>query len=412
MKEKLNQIIDKSEKFFKTDIKYLLKGGFWKITSEIVVLLISLATMIAFSSLLPKKTYGTYQYIQSVIGILTIFTLPGIQTSLIKAIAKKKEGSLKKCIKEKTKWSLLGVLICLLISGWYFLKQNSVLGKAFLIASFLFPITKITDIGFSFWQGKKNFKKYSQYFMLTSILEALSFIPVLFLTDNIILIILSYFLSRSFFKIFIVKKAINEAKNNAIENNVVSFGKHLTLINAINQITNQLDQIIIWHFLGPVQVAIYSFAKMTMQKIRTAIHPGILLLPKLSEKNIKKIKKELITKFFKSFLFFIPFTLIFITILPFAFQIIFPQYTDSVPYTQILSLSFLLIPFSLIKYSLTADNRTKDLYLINVLGNSLKIILFFLLIPSLGIWGIVISILSAQLLDALFSFYLFQKNIN
>ena len=409
MRQKINIIIDKTEKFLQTDLRYLLRGGFWQSLGQIITMLISLITMRAFAYQTSKEIFGTYQYILSIISILAIFTLPGIQSALIRAVAKGKEGTLKICVKEKIKWSLIGTLGCLAVSIWYFIHQNLVLGKSFLIASFLFPIPMISNAAFGFWQGRKNFKAYSKYSVIISLLEALFFIPILFLTNDIVLIMLAYFLSRTLFRFLFLKKTLQKVKNNEEDKSAISFGKHLTLMQAIGLVTSQLDKIIIWQLLGPVQVAIYSFAQIPITKINAIINPTPLLLPKLSQKNIKEIKKDLFKKFSKSFLFFTPFTMAIIPTVPFFFKLIFPQYVSAIPYTQILCLSFLFLPFSLITSSFQAGNKTKELYVVNILGNLLKIILFILLIPKLKIWGIIISSLLGSSLNGLLMVYLFKK---
>ncbi|MCK5633035.1 oligosaccharide flippase family protein, partial [bacterium] len=303
MKQKINKIIDKAEKFFKTDLRYLLKNGFWQTIGQIIAMIASLITMRAFAYWIPKETFGAYQYVLSIISILAIFTLPGMQNALMRAIAKGKEGTLKDCMKEKAKWSLIGIFGCLVISAWYFIHHNTVLGKSFLVASLLFPISRISNIAFSFWQGRKDFQAHSKYFIIINFLEALFFIPVLFLTNNLTLIILTYFLSRAFFRFLFLKKTLQKIKNNEEDKEAITLGKHLTFMQIIGLITSQLDKIIIWQFLGPVQVAIYSFAQIPVTKINAIINPAALLLPKLSQKNIEKIKKELFNKFLKSFLF-------------------------------------------------------------------------------------------------------------
>ena len=405
----INVLIDKIEKYLKTDMRYLIRGGFWLVLEKIGAITISLATMIAFSRWVPKEIFGTYEYILSIIGILGIFTLPGMHNSLTRTVAQHKEGMLRATIKTQAKWSLIGILGSISISIWYFIHQNFILGSSFLIASFLFPIPRISNIAFNFWEGRKNFKVHSKYFIIINFLEALLFIPVLFLTNNLVLVMLSYFLSRALFRLLFLKKTLKETKNNEKDTTTIPLGKHLTLMQGIGLIVANLDKIIIWQFLGPIQVAIYSFAQNVAAKLGdlTSILP--LILPKLSQKNIKEIKKELIEKFFKSFLFFIPFTLIIIFSIPFGFKLIFPQYLESIFYTQGLCLSLLLVPFSIISATFTVNNQIKELYLIKTFGKILRIILFAVLIPIYGIWGIIIAILLSEFLNGLFTFYLFKK---
>ena len=161
--------------------------------------------------------------------------------------------------------------------------------------------------------------------------------------------------------------------------------------------------------MGPIAVAVFSFAQIPIQKTQTLDPLTALALPKLSGKNIKEIKKGLLAKFFKFFLFSIPFALALAAFLPLAYKIFFPKYLEAIPYARALALSLALIPFSLLSISLKAGVKTKELYSIKIIAPLVKIILLFILIPLFGIWGIVASFLAAKVIESLLTFYFFKK---
>lgn len=408
-KQKIYEILRWSEKYTRTDMVYVAKGGFWWTFGEVMVAGISFLTLLTFSRWVPKEIFGAYQYIISTIAILAIFTLPGMQTALVRAVAKRKEGMLWLCAKTKFKWSLIGVGGCLAISFWYFLHQNLILGGSFLIASFLFPIPTISNLSFIFWQGKKRFDIQAKYSITTNILEALVFIPVLFFTNNLILIISAYFISRSVFRALFFKLILKRVKNQETDKETLSFGKHLTLMQAIGLFAQQIDKIIVWQFLGPIPVAIYSFAQLPVQRIQGLIPISPLALPKLSEKNVGEIKKGIWQKFSKLFLVSIPLTAALVLTAPWLYKFLFPQYMTAVPYFQALSLTLIFTPFSLLSASLIAQAKIKSLYKISFIIPSLKIILFLVLVPFYGIWGIIAAILISSFLGSLLTLYFFQK---
>jgi len=409
LKKKIIKLLRWSEKYTQTDMIYAAKGGFWLVFGRACILLLTFATMTAFARWVPKETFGAYQYIISIIAILAIFTLPGIGTALTRAVARGKEGMFALCAKASFKWSLIGVGGCLVISGWYFLHQNFILGNSFLIASFLFPIPRISNLLFSFWQGRKKFNIQTKYSIIINILEALVFIPVLFLTNNLILIILAYFISRSIFRGIFFRLTLKKVKNQEKDKETLSFGKHLTLMQSIALFGSQIDKIIIWQFLGPIPVAIYSFALFPLQRISGLIPISQLALPRFSEKNIKEMKKGIFKKFSKLFLISVPLTIFLILIAPSVYKILFPQYLESIPYFQALALTLLFIPFSLLSTSLVAEMKKRELYISSAVTPVLKIILFLMLIPFYGIWGIIAAILITRVCGSALTFYLFLK---
>jgi O-antigen/teichoic acid export membrane protein len=409
-KEKITKILRWSEKYTRTDMVYFTKGSFWLIAGKISASLLSLITMYAFAKWISKETFGKFQYIESTINILAIIMLPAMGTALVKAIAQGKEGTLAIITKTKIKWSIAALLACLGVSGWYFFQGNSVLGTSFLIASFFFPLPRIFNLYSPYWNGRKRFDVQNKYLIFINTLEALTFIPILILTDNLLFIILAYFISRSIFRGIFFKLTLNKIQNKEIDKKAVPFGKHLTVMETVALFAEQIDKIIIWQFLGPIAVATYSFAKIPIQKTQSLTPFSSLALPKLSQKSFAETKQGLLKKFFRFFLFSIPFALFFIAIIPLGYKLVFPNYTESVPYARALATSLIFIPFSLLNTSLTAAMKTKELYIIKFVGPILKIILFFTLIPIYGIWGIIAGFLASKIVESALIFYLFKKS--
>lgn len=409
LNEKFLNFLRWSEKYTQTDMVYVVKGGFWILLGKMGILILAFIKMVVFGRYLPQGTYGMYAYIIAVTGILMIFSLPGINTALIKAIAQKKEGTLNLAIKEKLKFSLIGSLISLFLSFWYFLNQNYAFGYAFFFGAILLPFAYIFPIFSSFWIGRKRFDIQSKYELISVFLVVSTVVSVIFLTNNIVFIFLALFASQAIFNGLLLKKTLENKMNNEESPEIVPFGKSLTIMNSISLFASQLDKIIIWKILGPISVAVYSFAQLPVSQIFETIPISLLVLPKLGEKNVKEIKEGVIKKFKKLFFFVIPFTLLIIFIAPWVYKIIFPQYLDSVPYFRALSLLLIFIPFSLLGTSLLAEMKKKDLYIIQTIAPLLKIILFFALIPFYGIWGVVFSIVISTILESTLILYYFKK---
>ncbi|MDD2913335.1 MAG: oligosaccharide flippase family protein [Candidatus Paceibacterota bacterium] len=409
IKEKTIKILRWSEKYTKTDMIYLAKGGFWLSFTTLIVSLMTFIKMIVFGRFLPQDVYGTYSYIIAVSGILALFSLPGIETAVIKSIAQKKDGTFYLGLKTRLKWGLIGSGLSLLLSIWYFVNQNSILGTSFLIVAFFLPSIGAFNLFYSFWHAKKKFETYAKYEILASIFIAIVIIPVVFLTNNVVTIILLLFLSQFIIYGIITRKTIKSAKNKEEDKKAISFGKDLTVMSTISFLSEYIDKIIIWKFLGPVQVAIYSFAQMPIYRIYGLIPISSLALPKLGERNIREIKKEIMKKFKKLFLASFSLTLFLILIAPLFYKILLPNYIESIPYFQAFSLIIALSPFGLIGSAIISEGKRKDLYILNTITPLLKIILFFVFVPFYGIWGIITAILISRIAGGFLTLYFFNK---
>jgi O-antigen/teichoic acid export membrane protein len=411
MKRQVQKILNWTEKYFKTDILYLAKGSAWYVLSRVFSALISFATMFAFARWISKETFGAYEYILSIVSLFAVLSLPGINNALIRASAKGKEGMLALCTKIRLKWSVFASLLCLLTALWYLGHQNYILGYSFLIACALLPFTRVFNTFLAFFIGKKRFDLEAKSSIAINVLEALFFIPIIFLTNNLVIIMLAYFITRSIFPVMFYWFTQKRVTNKTTDNETILFGKHLTIMQALNFAAEHIDKIIIWQYLGPVAVATYAFAWAPVQRIGGFIPISTIALPKLSEKNFSLIKKELFKKFLKFFLLSAPMALVLAILAPWAYKIFFPAYLTSVPYAQILAITLALIPFSLLSTSLVASKKTWELYIIQTFTPLLKIALFFALVPIWGIWGIVFAIISTRFLGGLLTIYLFQRAV-
>lgn len=390
---------------------YIAKGGFWLLLGKILVVLISLATMVAFANWLPAKTFGTYQFIISIAGVAAIAGLPGIKTAVVRSIAKRKEGSLSAAFVTKLRWSLLGSAVLLGIAGWYFINRNLLLASAFLVPAIFLPIKSSCGIFAGFWEGRKRFDIRTRLAVLSELGIAGALIFTLFVTNELWIILTAFWGATAAFYAMAYLYTQKMTRNKEIDKDLIPFGKNLTLMGVINTTASHLDRIILWKLLGPVQVAVYSFALKPIEKVSGLIPIQNLALPKLAEKDLKnkEQKKSIFRKFLLMFLLSVPLAAIIAVAAPFIYKSIFPQYMDSIPYFQVLSLLIVTLPIGILNTALIAEIKTRYLYITNIIVPLFKIVLFLALAALYGTWGVVIALLLSKILQGALSLYFFWK---
>ena len=399
------------QKWTKTDMIYLARGGFWLTFGKIISAFSSFLLSIIFANLLTKDIYGVYKYILSIAGILTLFSLSGIETALIRSIAQGFEGSYKKALKVKIKWGAIGGLASMLLSLYYYLNNDLTLSLCFVIAAFFLPFMDPLAIYCSILSGKKDFKLNSIYSSISQVVPALIMILILLFTKNIFLVVLTYFAANTTVRLFLLLLTIKKLKLNNEENKeTLSFGKHLSLMGAIGSAADQLDKILMFHFLGSASLATYSFALAPVSQLKTLLKSTTsLALPKLSERKKDETKKTLPPKLIKFFLLLVIIVFTYILISPFLYKIIFPQYIDSIKYTQLYALILLLFPQKLISAALTANGRKKPLYIISITEPTIRICLLFILLPLYGIYGAIFAQILPLTINTVLLSYYFKK---
>jgi len=412
LKRKIIDILSWSQKYTQVDMVYLASGGFWLALGKIIFGISGFLLVIAFANLLPKETYGTYQYVLSVAGILAIPTLSGMNTAMVRAVAQGYEGSLVPALKTQIRWGVLGGIAGLGVAGYYFLNNNITLTISFLIVAIFIPLTNPFMIYQAFWIGKKRFNIQAEYNIIIRILAISALIATLLLTKNLIFIFLVYFASYAFlYFIFfrITVKKIPPGQKQDLQS--ISYGKHLSLIDIMGVIASQLDKILLWHFLGAEALAIYFFAIAPVQQVRSLFKSLCLLaLPKFSQYYKKKSKDALFKKIIKLFPIMIFITVIYIILIPYAYKIFLPQYTESIFYSRLFAITLLFIPQILLITFLTAQKKTKELYIFQFSFCITQIILLLVLLPIYKIWGAIIALAATQIFNfVLLLFLLFKK---
>ena len=411
LKQKIYNLLRWSEKYTKTDMVYLTKGGSWLTLGNIVSSASSFLLAIAFANLLPKETYGIYKYILSIAGILAIPTLSGMGTAITQAVARGYEGSFLPALKTKIRWGLLGGLASLALAGYYYFNDNTTLTISFLITAVFLPFMNSFGTYNALLQGRKLFGISTKYGIISQIIAIAILIATLFFTKNLFLIILAYFASWTILRFIFLKITLKNFPPNLNQDpQTLSYGKHLSLINVLNAIAGQLDKILLFHFLGSAPLAIYSFAIAPPEQIKgllKSIQP--LALPKFAQKDKEEIKKTIFKKTGKFFLILIPVTAFYIIIAPFLYKIFFPQYLDSIFYSQIFAISLLTAIATLPVAALQSQMAKKQLYQWNIYGSLLQILLLFVFVWSYGLWGVILARVITRFINAGVISFLIRK---
>jgi len=391
---------------------YLAKGSFWLSMINVVMIVNGLLIAIAFANLLPQEIYGEYKYVLSIFAILKIFSLPGMHTAVNRAVSLGYEGTVIKGLKAQISWGLVGSLISAGIAIYYYIQGNEQLAISLLLIALFIPLFDPPRIFRAYLNGKKYFKESAKCAIPIEIITTITLITALFLTDQLFIILIAYFAPYFILRTAYLIYTKHKYKfNDQIDNESISLGKHLTLISSLSQIANQIDKIILWHFLGAIALAIYSFAIALPDQIKVGIKQiRILALPKFSSQDTEATKRTLPPKILKAMIILIPIIIIYIIAAPWIFNTFFPQYSESIFYSQIYAISIVLVPQSIFTTYLQSKAKKKQLYTLNIIRPIIKIALLIILIPLFGIIGAILSIIITRTINLAGLYYLFKKS--
>ncbi|HEV7121683.1 MAG TPA: oligosaccharide flippase family protein, partial [Candidatus Paceibacterota bacterium] len=253
-------------------------------------------------------------------------------------------------------------------------------------------ITTFNSYG-AFLIGKKAFRTFFAYSSAVSIVYyACILIAVLYYPSALILVLVNLAITAlgAFILYMVTLRSFKPAAQD--DPDLLTYGKHLTLMNMFTTVASQLDNVLVFHFLGPAQLATYSFATLIPEKLS-----GFLknltnsALPRFAEQRFSEIRAQLLRNASLLALAIFIGILFYISVLPFFFSFVYPRYLDAVTYSQIFSLTLLAAVGNYVGTSLLAHRRIRRLYALNTLGPIAQLAAQVIGILFWGLLGLVIA---------------------
>lgn len=403
LKNPLYRFLRWSEKYTKTDMVYLAHSGFWLTVGQVVSTLSTLALAVAFANLVPSETYGTYKYLLAIAAIFSLFTLPGMNTAIARSVARGDRSTIRTATNMRVVWSLAGTVAACVGGAYYFINGNVELATALILIGAFLPVFDTYTLYNAYLTGIQNFKKQSLLYFISQSLSTLVLIAALFFTQNVLTLLLAYFVPLTTIRFLIYKKIEKEFTSNTPDKETLGYGKHLSFLDIFGIVAGNIDKVLLWKFLGPAQLAIYAFAVAIPEQIKGPLK-GIssVALPKFSTQTPAYIRL-----FYRSFwykvtiyscvLFVI--SLIYIVAAPLIFNLLFPNYLESVIYSQVFALSLFTGAQSIPATLLSAHKRTEVQYILTTTRAVIQIILLIVLIPQFGVMGAVVALVITNIVN-------------
>ena len=276
------------------------------------------------------------------------------------------------------------------------------------------PLVDSLDIYHALLRGKKLFDISSIYGSLSQVGSVASLVITVLITQNLFAILLVYFgtwtIIRFVFFIITIKK---HPPNQNCDPKTINYGKRTSFVNILDALVSSVDGILIFHYLGAVNLAIYSFAIAPISQLKSLTgHLPSLALPKLATRSAEEINGLLKKRFATLFIIGIIISLLYIIAAPYIYQIFFPKYINAVFLSQIFSLTIALaLPQTIFSASISSKLTLippKMLYLWNLPG-VIFLIFALVFVTKLGILGVIIGRLISLIAGLIVNLIVWKK---
>jgi O-antigen/teichoic acid export membrane protein len=401
----------KSEGFFKTDMVYLAKGGFWLSGGQVAVTIIGFLLSLAFANLLLPEIYGIYKYIVSLAAILSALSLSGLSTALVRATAKGFDGSFMKAFWLNTRWGLIITFAAGLGSLYYYLNGNNLLATGLLIVGFLSPLIDGAELYDSFLIGKKNFRLIAILKLWRALATSLVMFIAILLSKDPLILVFTYFSIHTLttLSLFFYVRTKSKLVNTGVDPEMAHLAKHTSVMNSLAIFSDSIDNILIFHYFGPIQLAIYNFALAIPNQLGGFLKSiNTLAAPKFANQEKKIFQESMMEKSMRVFLVGAFVTIVYIFSAPFIFKLFFPQYLISIPYSQVYSV-ILLFSAALPVAFLDAQMAIKEKYSATILSNAFKVGAIFFGLYYFGLWGLVVGRVISKMFSVFMAFFFARR---
>ena len=383
-----------SERYTKTDMVYFASGGFLSLVSQVTALGGALALAVMVSHYVPKTSYGEYKYILSIIALLSSFSLNGIGGAVLQSAAQGFNSALQKGFWANLRWSFVIFIGALVMALYYFWAGNVTLAAGILIGGSLSPFLASAGLFSPFLAGKKDFVYQTLFSIGDNLIPICLMIGTVMLTGNPLILIAVYFITNTLAALYFYRrtKIMYAQSLQKHDETMLRYSKHLSIMGILGGIAENIDQILLFHFMGGAQLAIYNFAIAIPNQMRTPIkNIDAMLQARFVNRTAKEIKSGMWNKIFWYFISAVTLAIAYFFIAPYVFTFLFPQYLEAILYSQIYIFWIIALAFDPINSYISSRKNVKALYTSTIVYSISKIVLLFVGVFFWGLMGVIVA---------------------
>lgn len=374
---------------------YLARGSFWSIAGQVSASVIALTLSIVMARYVPKDIYGQYKYVLAIVSVLSAFSLNGIGGAVLQSAARGFDGALADGFKANMRWSFAIFIGSFALGGYYLIAGNFILGLGILVGGSLTPFLGSFNLYSPFLSGKKEFARQAWYAdFVTNIIPAVALIATAYVAPRPLPLIAVYFSTNLAATAFAYWRTARKLHRATAEHDpeMLHYGKHLSLIGILGGFAGNIDQLLLFHFAGATDLAIYNFATGIPDQMKGPLKMlDAMTQARFASREAADIHSSIRNKMFWMFITSIVVVVGYLLVAPYLYLFLFPAYAVAIPYSQIYALSLFAMIISPAASYLSAKKKVKQLYINTVVSSFLQIGLMTMGVLLWGLLGIVIA---------------------
>jgi O-antigen/teichoic acid export membrane protein len=236
----------------------------WTYVGQLAAGVLTLVVSIFMAHTLDKNTYGSYKYILSLLALASAFSLTGLRVSVNRAAALFYKHTIATASKLYIRYISITVIIVLAIGLYYLYAGNIIFGSTVLLAGALSILTGKYSFYPMYLNGVGQFKTTTLYTFYGDVVTSATLLAVILLFPSIPALVIGYYVA-SFAVAYVFQKRVANALESHVSEperdaEILSQAKHQSVANVFSLFVSQIDKLIVFQYIGAIELAIYSFA--------------------------------------------------------------------------------------------------------------------------------------------------------
>ena len=375
MNDFMRKIIDFLNKYTKVDVMYFLRNGTWSLIGDGVQVFAGAVLAVLFARLASKEVFGQFQFILSIVSLLAVVSVKGLDVVVLRDTARGFEGVYRRAVKLRFWWSLLGIPIMLIVGWYYRWAGDGVLASAFVIGAWLMPMHYASNSWTSWLKGKKNFNLLARYTAVKSVLNtAVVMVAIVLSAGSLVVVFVSYFVGQIVMNsiAFVISRKL--AKNDQVSSDWKQYSYFVSLAGLFKLVMVNIDKVLVAVLISPTALAVYTVAILIPNYFQLVVKSLFqTAAPRLSKRKYVSFNELGII-----FVIGIVFTVVNLVLIRLLLVPLFGEsYREALSLAYIASLGMLMHPMAQYLVNFANMSAKKRVILIgNIVAPAIKLVLF------------------------------------
>lgn len=389
-------------KKFGIDAHYFAKNSALVIVGHFVSVLRGIVTGYFVARFFSQEIYGEYQFILSILGMMSLFTFPGLAQSITRAWSRDDAFSLKKITKYQFNVCLVGSIILLGVIPFLQYYDRQELWPLFLAGALLFPLPPIATVHFGGATiGRARFDTILKANILWSTLIIIATLGIIFFHQSALLMLIATMAVSSVVHLVLVhwycrgSLLPQEEEGDKNTKAIIRYGWQLTVSTLPVNLVWYIDKLMISQMFGLNQLAAFSVALLIPEQVKTFAKQ---LLPVSFSRQAKgddsrQRRRKLTKAVLAGTAVFAVGIALYIALAPWLMPLLFPNYeADQIVFlTSVAAVTLIVTPGTLFAQYLEAQGMIREIQWSHWTAAALFGVALVVLIPMYGLLGAVLA---------------------